>query len=117
MRELFRILLVSIFIMAPAISAAQYVVKEFHAPGSEARGLAWDGEYLWCADAEEGAIFKIDPASGRVEHSIPFDVPDTFGGGITWSDDGALWVSRFQYFHKLDATTGQELAEFHCPGG
>lgn len=117
MRKVRRILLISFFLLSPVISAAQFVVREFDAPGPEARGMAWDGEYLWCADADRGAIFKIDPESGNVVHSIPFGVPDTYGGGITWSEDGALWVSRLQYFHKLDATTGQELAEFHCPGG
>ena len=112
-----KIVLLSLCGLIPVVSAAQYVVKAFDAPGPEARGLAWDGAYLWCADAGNDAIYKIDPAVGDVVHSIPFDVPDTYGGGITWDDDGALWVSRLQYFHKLDPTTGQELAEFHCPGG
>ncbi|UCE17143.1 MAG: hypothetical protein JSV84_09565 [Gemmatimonadota bacterium] len=116
MRDLSKMLLF-FFIMIPAISPAQYVVKEFSAPGPEARGLAWDGNYLWCVDADKDAIFRIDPASGDIVHSIPFDTPDTYGGGITWSGDGALWVSRLQYFYKLDTTTGRELAEFHCPGG
>ena len=111
------IIMISGIIMIPVMTSAQYVVKEFDAPGSEARGLAWDGEYLWCADADEGAIFKIDPVSGNRVHSIPFDVPTTYGGGITWSGDGALWISRLQYFHKLDPETGQEIDEFHCPGG
>ena len=110
-------LMILVIIMIPAMTSAQYIVKEFDAPGSEARGLAWDGEYLWCADADEGAIFKIDPVSGNTVHSIHFDVPEIYGGGITWSGDDALWVSRLQYFYELDATTGQAIAEFHCPGG
>ena len=117
MKEGKRILLFSLLIILPISSFAQHILKELDAPGPESRGLAWDGQYLWCADALKDSIFKIDPASGQVIHAIHFDLNSSYGGGITWSGDGAIWVTRVQYFYKLDATTGQELTNFHCPGG
>ena len=117
MKKLLLVSLVTFFGLMPIWVIAQHIVKEFEAPGPESRGLAWDGQNLWCADADKDAIFKIDPTSGEVLDAIPCDVPSTYGGGITWSGDGAIWVTRGQYFHKMNATTGRELVDFHCPGG
>jgi len=118
MKEWKRVLLFSLIIIIPASSIAQKIMKEFDAPGPESRGLTWDGQYLWCADAEEDSLFKIDPESGQVIHAISFDLNAAYGGGITWNgDDEAIWVTRVQYFYKLDANTGQGLTNFHCPGG
>lgn len=113
--------LLSVFLLIPLIPIsvrAQDIVKEFDAPGPESRGLAWDGTYLWCADAELDSIFKIDPATGQEIHAIPFVRNFEFsrGGGITWSGEDALWVTHRQYFYKLNSTNGQETANFHCPG-
>jgi hypothetical protein len=110
------IILPCLLFSAPVPSAAQHIVMSFDAPGPESRGLAWDGQYLYCADAELDSIFKIHPATGQILHSIPFDLEYTYGSGITWSGDGALWVTRFQYFYKLHAESGAEMANFHCPG-
>lgn len=114
-----RFLSVFLLTLLPATLFAQRIVKEFDAPGPESRGLAWDGTYLWCADAEKDSIFKIDPVSGQVVHSLIFSRSFDFsrGGGITWSGDDALWATRSTYFYKIDATTGQDITNFHCPGG
>ncbi|MFQ6092074.1 MAG: hypothetical protein ACE5OR_05235 [bacterium] len=118
MKEWQKVLVISFLVTVPPVPAtAQHIVKEFDVPGPESRGLAWDGTYLWCADAGEDSIFKIDPASGQVTHTIFFDLNPAYGGGITWSGDGALWVTRVQYFYKLNANTGQQVTNFHCPGG
>ena len=117
MKTLLFVSVLSFFVLASMSVIAQNIIKEFEAPGPEPRGLAWDGQNLWCADADEDAIFKIDPVSGEVLDALPFDVPSTYGGGITWSGDGAIWVTRGQYFHKMNTATGQEMADFHCPGG
>ncbi|KPJ66312.1 hypothetical protein AMJ44_08535, partial [candidate division WOR-1 bacterium DG_54_3] len=39
---------------------AQGIVDSFPSPASEPRGLAWDGEYLWCADAGTDSVYKLD---------------------------------------------------------
>jgi DNA-binding beta-propeller fold protein YncE len=117
MKTWLRIFFIGLLISIPVHSGAQHIVQEFNAPGTESRGLAWDGQYLWCADAAKDSIYKIDPTTGQVIHSIYFDLDFTYGGGIVWSDDAALWVTRWQYFRKLDPSTGQEITNFHCPGG
>ena len=108
-----------LFSIIPTSGATQSIVKVFDTPGPEPRGLAWDGTYLWCADAQEDSIFKIDPVSGQVVHTLSFSRNFDFsrGGGITWSGDDALWATRSTYFYKIDATTGEEITNFHCPGG
>jgi len=106
-----------VFLFVPHTLFSQEIVRQFEAPGPEVRGLAWDGRYLWCADAEKDSIFKVDPVSGQAVHAISFDLDETSGGGITWSGDEVLWVTRMQYFYKIDAYTGQQLADLHCYGG
>lgn len=117
MKTSLSVCIILILIMLPVTSGAQYIVKDFDAPGPSSRGLAWDGQYLWCADEETDSIYKIDPGTGEIIHAIYFDVQPTYGGGLSWSDDGALWVTRYQYFRKLNPETGQEITNFHCPGG
>ncbi|UCE20051.1 MAG: hypothetical protein JSV84_06830 [Gemmatimonadota bacterium] len=119
MKQWQRLLSVFLVSLLPVAGFAQRIVKEFDTPGPEPRGLTWDGTYLWCADAEEDSIFKIDPESGQVIHSFYFSMTFEFsrGGGIAWSGDGALWATRSTYFYKLDANTGQSITNFHCPGG
>ena len=117
MRARSRVLLISLLVAVPLSASAQYIVRELDAPGPEVRGLAWDGSNLWCADVGMDSLFKIDPQSGDVIHSIHFNLNSSYGSGITWSGDEALWVTRTQYFYKLGANTGKELTNFHCPGG
>ena len=105
------------FLLNPRTILGQGILRQIDAPGPNARGLAWDGQYLWCADAVKDSIFKIDPATGQVMHSIYFDVNGTFGGGLTWNGDGSIWITRMWYFRRLDASTGEELANFYCPCG
>ena len=77
-----RSILVVIALIAVAVSAAaQDIVNQFDAPGFDSRGLAWDGQYLWCADAAKDSLFQIDPASGHVVHAIFFDFYLVPGGG------------------------------------
>lgn len=101
----------------PTTIFGQGIVRQIDAPGPSARGLTWDGQYLWCGDAVENRIFKIDPATGEVVHSIPFEFNGTFGGGLAWNGDGTLWTTRMWYFHKLDALTGDSLTAFYNPYG
>ena len=117
MQNLLIPVLTLVFLLSPHTTFGQGILKEIDAPGPNARGLAWDGQYLWCADAVKDSIFKIDPTTGQVMHSIFFDVNATFGGGLTWNGDGTLWTNRMWYFHKLDALTGDSLTAFYNPYG
>ena len=105
-----------LLLLTPLLSTAQQILQEFDAPGPEARGLAWDGDYLWCADAEKDSIYQIDPTTGRAIHAIAFDFLNDYGGGLTWGKGDVLWVTRYSYFHRIDPTTGQLLFQFDAPG-
>ena len=117
MKKSLWIQLIFVVITISASLESQEIIREFDAPGSESRGLAWDGQYVWCADLAADSIFKIDPISGQVLHTIFFDFNSALGGGIAWSSDEALWVTRERYIYKLDPATGSEMTNFHCPGG
>jgi len=111
------VLLLFLSILVTSPSQAQFVVREFDAPGPEARGLAWDGQYLWYADLSLDSLFKIDPATEQVVRTIPFVFDLVYGGGLAWADTGVIWVTKRQYFYELDPATGNEISNFHCPGG
>jgi outer membrane protein assembly factor BamB len=61
----------------------------FDAPGRGPAGLAWDGRALWNADYMDGAIFRIDPATGRQTGALV--CPGNLSG-LAW-DGRALWQS------------------------
>lgn len=67
-------------------------------------GTAFDGTHLY--QIAEARIDKIDPATGRVVHTIPAP-----GGGndsgLTWAE-GSLWVGQYRdrRIHQVDPATG-----------
>ena len=101
-------------------SFGQEILKEFNAPGPEVRGLAWDGQYLWCSDAQHGRVYQLDPEDGHVVSFIDFDMDYQYGG-LGWGIDDYLWISDYQggqsWFFKVDPSSGAVVSSFHCPGG
>ncbi len=89
------------------------VVKSFDAPGPSAEDLAFDGQYLWCADSLRENIYKLD-TSGDIEASV--DSPSTdprglaFDGTYLWTADGVS-----DKIYKL-LTNGNVLNSFDSPG-
>ena len=94
---------------------SQAVVDSFPAPGSQTRGLAWDGSFLWNADAGD-TVYQLDPSSGAVISSFYFSIDSAFGG-ITWGSDDKLWLAEGTNIYKIDPTTGEVVYSFPCPGG
>jgi glutamine cyclotransferase len=67
-------------------------------------GTAFDGTHLY--QIAEARIDKIDPATGRVLHSIP--APGNGNdSGLTWAE-GSLWVGQYRdrKIHQIDPATG-----------
>ena len=93
------------------------VLDSFDSPDSgltQPHGLAFDGEYLWCAGYDNDTIYKLD-ASGNIISA--FDSPGssptglTFDGNYLWSaDDGSLRI------YKIDTSTGEVIESFEAPG-
>jgi glutamine cyclotransferase len=70
-------------------------------------GTAFDGKHLFQISKEK--IHKIDPATGRVLHSIP--APGNGGdSGMAWAE-GSLWVGEYRArkIHQVDPETGKVL--------
>ena len=95
---------------------AQEVVDSWPSPRGEPRGLAWDGEYLWCADAGTDSVYKLDISDGTVISVFPFLI-DSLNGGITWSEDTAIWIAGGSKIHEVNPANGNEISNFGCPGG
>ncbi len=95
---------------------AQEVVDSWPSPRGEPRGLAWDGEYLWCADAGTDSVYKLDISDGTVISAFPFLI-DSLNGGITWSEDIAIWIADGSKIYEVNPANGNEISSFSCPGG
>jgi len=48
--------------------------------GKKPKDLTWDGRYLWNIDIGTNIIYKIDPASGDIVHTLPSPHPDSTSG-------------------------------------
>lgn len=70
-------------------------------------GTAFDGTHLY--QIAEARIDKIDPATGKVIHSIPSPAEGR-DSGMAWAD-GHLWVGEYRErrIHQIDPSTGEIL--------
>ena len=110
-------LLASIIVLGLSGSAfSQEIIKSFPAPGDEVRGVAWDGEYLWCTEVGNQEVLQLDTLYGMPVHTFSFGMAD-YAGGINWAEDNTLWLVSGASFNKLDPNTGDILHSFSCPGG
>jgi streptogramin lyase len=94
---------------------SQTVVDSFPSPGNEPRGLAWDGEYLWCADAQLGSLNQLDPSTGATVSAFSFNVQSDYGG-ITWGSDTSIWIANGRKVYNIDPSTADTISSFSCPG-
>jgi DNA-binding beta-propeller fold protein YncE len=95
---------------------AQEAIGSFPSPGEEPRGLAWDGEYLWCADAGTDSVYKLDISDGTVISSFWLPINLEYGG-ITWGSDTTIWVADGSMIYEVNPTNGAVISSFSCPGG
>ena len=88
------------------------VISSFASPSTYPRGLAFDGTYLWNADASPGMIYKLN-ASGTVIAS--FSSPSTYPRGLAF-DGTYLWNadSNTDIIYKLN-TSGTVIFSFLSP--
>lgn len=70
-------------------------------------GTAFDGTHLYQIAGAQ--IDKIDPATGKVLHSIPAPGHED-ASGLTWAE-GYLWVGQYRdrKIHQIDPATGKLL--------
>lgn len=114
----FYVLFLLALVLSPAASPSQEIIRHLEAPGPDARGLAWDGQYLWCAEVFSQKVYQLDPNDGSVVSSFDFNIEYQYGG-LAWSDDDYLWITDYRgtsWFIKVNPTTGEMASSFHCPG-
>ncbi|MFZ5518084.1 MAG: YCF48-related protein [Candidatus Zhuqueibacterota bacterium] len=89
------------------------IIASFPTPGTSSRGLAWDGANLWCSDATNDRIYKLNSSGGVL---TSFTSPGTMPTGMTW-DGTNLWNADAtnDRIYKL-STTGSVLSSFTAPG-
>lgn len=93
------------------------IVKSHDLVACEPEGLAWDGQYLWVGDRNDGEIHKVDPADGwRVKS---FDAPGVLNeviAGLAW-DGQYLWDADWQFenIYKIDPSDGSVVKSLNPP--
>ncbi len=98
---------------SPSTGEALTVMLDLPAPGSEPRGLAWDGACLWYVDTKLQALLRLDPDTLRVDRSLPIDAD---ARGLEWHL-GALWLADNQAkaVHCIDPRDGRVLTSIRMP--
>jgi len=81
------------------------ILKLIDTPGPCPKGLAFDGENLWVADAFTDRIYAIGAETGKVIKS--FEAPGYDPEGLAW-DGKCLWHidSGENLLYRLDTSTG-----------
>ncbi len=81
------------------------MIQELTSPASLPAALAFDGEYLWCADRSTNCIYKLDSFSGATLATIP--APSYHSAGMAWNN-GKLWLTdgRTKLLYRLDPANG-----------
>jgi len=101
-----------IFALLAHLLSAQGVINAIIAP-SNASGLAWDGNYLWCGayGVNGDTIYKLDPVNGTVLKRLRWrQSADSYG--LTF-DQGDLWVNDHltgtDSIFRIDTITGARV--------
>lgn len=87
------------------------VLSSFTFPGTEARGLTWDGQFLYAIDGPALALLKMD-TSGTIIDSVSIA---TLGGnpeGLTW-DGTYFWVTEndTDTIYQIDAGMNEFISD------
>lgn len=101
----------------PGKPATDDTVYSFPTPGTWPVGLAWDGQYFWVSDIDDGTIYRLD-TTGTIMRSFPVPPGMSGSGDLEWVD-GHLWfVSEDNStLNELDTLTGTLLQSFPLPTG
>jgi len=91
------------------------VERTLSGPVAQPGGLAWDGKYLWIADAGEKKLHQIDPNDGTTIITIP--APTGNPGPLAF-DGRYLWVAdRYRdEIYMVTTDRGDVLITFNAPG-
>jgi streptogramin lyase len=94
------------------------IVHEFPCPGTDPRGLTWDGTHLWHVDDDSGLIYKLNPTNGSVLASFaaPGVSDSTHRQGLAWDGDVLFHAEYFSgLVYRLDPVSGSVMSSFVSP--
>jgi sugar lactone lactonase YvrE len=88
------------------------VISFIPSPALSPRGLAADGECIWCAAG--GKVYRVDPSDGEIISSLT--TPGELPRGLAWGD-GFLFIadSATDKIYKMDVSSGS-FEEYPLPG-
>ena len=94
------------------------VLSTIPAPGKGGdSGLAWAEGTLWVGQHRGRRIYRIDPETGAILHTIE---SNRFVTGVTWLD-GELWHGTWEgeesELRRIDAQTGEVFDRVVMPAG
>ncbi|MFC1525632.1 hypothetical protein ACFL6X_02355 [Candidatus Latescibacterota bacterium] len=91
------------------------VDRRFDSPGPHPNGLQAAPDGLWCIDQGNGCVYRQDYETGEVLFEAQTDT--LHSSGITLGGDH-LWIASTYALKisKLDASTGETVAEHDSPG-
>jgi len=89
------------------------IVSSFSSPGPSPRGLAFDGANLWCSDATNERIYKLNLA-GSILSS--FSSPGPIPTGLAWDGSNLRHADLQNEKIYTLTSTGAVLSSFQTPG-
>lgn len=91
------------------------IIAEIQAPDDITAGLAYDGNYLWCAGRASQRIYKVNPNNGNV--LMFFETPGYHAAGLAW-DNGKLWHvdGRARKMYRINPIDGAIEIEWPLVG-
>jgi sugar lactone lactonase YvrE len=89
-------------------------LRSIPAPGTTPAGVAFEGKALWTVDGRNRMAYRVDPATGAVDHRI--EIEAATARGLAWHD-GHLVVSddRKDLIHEVDPDDGTTLRTIPTP--
>ena len=100
------------------------MISSFKTPGTDARGLVWDGTNLWHSDNATRKLYKLDRSTGATLSAIDAPATDAIThvpelGGFAWDGEhlwcGTVdgWSSRM---NEMDPNDGSAKRFFFTKG-
>jgi hypothetical protein len=91
------------------------IIHTLPAPGPQVMGVVSDGCFLWCADPSMDRIDRMDPWTGEVLESLPYELLDGYAG-LGWDPEGILWVAQKRQIQRIIPGSSVKLTPVVAPG-
>ncbi len=91
------------------------ILRSFPAPGGNPWGISFHAGLLWCTDASEGKIYRLNPDTGSIYNAMA--APGPRPRGIVWAENYLWCVDAGRLtIYRLDPNNGHVDFSFRFPG-